>query len=148
MKYILKETTPRQNNIELPIAFLITDTHKEYISLYRKRKTIKERLFSQKKTTQHYNEWFTQRDDTKIPFDITPLHHWFAVPGINISKDYWENFSYYIRNQHSRSTFTQKHFTKKNLHQYVKEDIQSEFTGPHPHQISRKPYHFCHQLPT
>ncbi len=58
MRFILKETTPRQYNIELPIAFLTTDTHKEYISLYGKRKTITERLFSQKRTTQHYDEWF------------------------------------------------------------------------------------------
>lgn len=92
MKYILKETTPRQNNIELPIAFLTTETHQEYRLIYGTKPFSISDLFSKKKTTQHYNEWFTQRDDTKIPLNPTPLHHWLTVSGTNISKDYWENF--------------------------------------------------------
>ncbi len=92
MKYILKETTPRQNNIELPITLLTTETHQEYKLLYRTKKSFTIPFFHQKKTSQHYDEWFAQRDDTKIPLNLTPLHRWFAVPGINISKEYWENF--------------------------------------------------------
>lgn len=92
MKYILKEATPRQNNIELPITFLTTKTPKEYKLLYGQRQSFRTPWFTQKKTTQHYDEWFAQRDDTKIPLNLTPLHAWFAVPGINISKAYWEIF--------------------------------------------------------
>ena len=127
MRYTLKEATPRQNNIELPIAFLITETHKEYTLLYGKRKTITERFFSQTKTTQRYDEWFAKQDDTKIPLHITPLHCWFAVPGVNISKDYWENFF----TLHPESALA-LHFHTKTLH---KEKLTPIRQGGYPVRI-------------
>lgn len=121
MRFVLKEPTPRQYNIQEPIGFLAADTPQEHKALYGTKSTTTSYFFK-KKNTQTYDEWFKkQTNEIQPALFLTPLHRYFSVSSVNISPDYWDNFFQVHPYSALALYFHTKPFQKEKLTQIRKE---------------------------
>lgn len=90
MRFVLKESTPRQNNILLPVYFLTTESREEHKIIYGTKAPTS--YFFRKKTTLTYDQWFEKQTDNTSRPSLQPLHYWFSISSIDISKQFWDNF--------------------------------------------------------
>ncbi len=90
MKFVLKESAPREYNTLLPVYFLTTESREEHKIIYGTRGPSS--YFFRKKTTLTYDQWFQRQISHDNRPNLVPLHYWFSVSSVNISKNYWDNF--------------------------------------------------------
>ncbi len=138
MKFVLKESTPRQNNILLPVYFLTTESGEEHKMIYGAKTQTS--YFFRKKTTLTYDEWFKNQTDNKDLPNLLPLHYWFSVSFMNISKSYWDNFFFIYPYSLLAVYFHIKELQRDKITKYKENNpIKTTSTGQQHHRISTTP---------